>query len=51
MKSTRTLSMILLGIWLIIIGIIAVISIPLPFLNIVVALLAIAAGTLILLGR
>ena len=51
MKSTRNLSMILLGIWLILIGIIAVISIPLPFLNIIVALLAIAAGVLILLGR
>lgn len=51
MKSTRTLSMIFLGIWLILIGIIAVISIPLPFLNIIVALLAIAAGVLILLGR
>jgi hypothetical protein len=51
MKSTKNLGMILLGIWLVLTGLLAVISLPIPFLNIIMAFLAIGAGVLILLGR
>ena len=51
MKSTKNLGMILLGIWLILTGLLAIISIPIPFLNIIMAILAVAAGVLILLSR
>ena len=51
MKRTKNLGMILLGIWLILTGLLAVISIPIPSLNIIMAVLAIAAGALILLDR
>ncbi len=51
MRSTKNLGMILLGIWLILAGLLVIISIPIPFLNIIMAGLAIAAGVLILLGR
>lgn len=51
MKTTKNLGMILLGIWMLLTGLLAVISLPIPFLNIIMAFLAIAAGVLILLGR
>ncbi|MDD2371855.1 MAG: hypothetical protein PHQ32_07645 [Firmicutes bacterium] len=51
MKRTKHLGMILLGIWLLLKGLLELISIPIPFLNIIMAFLAIGAGTLILLDR
>ena len=49
MKLTRNLGMILLAIWLILTGLLQVVSIAIP--AVVMAVLAIAAGVLILLGR
>ncbi|MCL4487490.1 MAG: hypothetical protein M1132_06465 [Chloroflexi bacterium] len=49
MKLTRNLGMLLLAIYLILVGVSAFIS--LGQLSIVVAILAIAAGILILIGR
>jgi hypothetical protein len=51
MKLPKRLGMILLGIWLTLTGLQQVISIPIPSINIVMAILAIAAGILIMLGR
>jgi hypothetical protein len=51
MKLTRSLGMLLLGIWLILTGLLQVVSIPIPAIGSLLALLAIAAGVLILLGR
>jgi len=51
MKLPKRLGLILLGIWLIVTGLLQVIKIPIPSLNIIMAILAIAAGVLIMLGR
>jgi len=51
MKLTRKLGMLLLGIWLIVTGLLKVVSIPIPSIGIILAILAIAAGVFILLGR
>ena len=51
MKLTKKLGMLLLGIWLIISGLLQVVSIPIPAIEMIMAMLAIAAGVLILLGR
>jgi len=51
MRATRNLGMILLGIWLIVINLLQVVSIQIPHFSIVLALLGLAAGVLILLGR
>ena len=51
MKLTRSLGMLLLGIWLILTGLLQVVSIAIPAIGSLLALLAIAAGVLILLGR
>jgi hypothetical protein len=51
MKTTKNLGMLLLAIWLIATGILGVASISIPGAGIVLAVLAIAAGVLILLGR
>jgi hypothetical protein len=51
MKMTRNLGMLLLGIWLIVTGLLQVVSIPIGGLGILLSLLAIVAGILILLGR
>jgi len=48
---TRNLGMLLLGIWLILTGLAQVTSIPIPALGTLLALLAIVAGILILIGR
>jgi hypothetical protein len=48
---TRNLGMLLLGIWLILTGLSQVASIPIPALGTLLALLAIVAGVLILVGR
>ncbi len=51
MKITKNLGMLLLGIWLILTGLLGIVSIPIPFLNIIMAILALASGILILIGK
>jgi hypothetical protein len=51
MKLPKTLGMLLLGIWLIVTGLLQVVSIHVPAIGLILALLAIAAGALILVGR
>lgn len=51
MELTKKLGMLLLGIWLIVTGLLKVVSIPIPSMGIIMAILAIAAGVLILLGK
>ncbi|HEV8131397.1 MAG TPA: hypothetical protein VGQ81_09090 [Acidobacteriota bacterium] len=51
MKLTKNLGMLLLGIWLIVTGLLQVVSIAIQGIGALLALLAIAAGVLILLGR
>ncbi|HEY5585916.1 MAG TPA: hypothetical protein VIK78_15675 [Ruminiclostridium sp.] len=51
MKLTQKLGMLLLGIWLIMTGLLQVVSIPIPAIGTILAILAIAAGALILRGR
>ncbi len=51
MTLTKKLGMLLLGIWLIVTGLLQVVSIPIPSIGIILAILAIAAGVSILLGR
>jgi hypothetical protein len=49
--GTKNLGMLLLGIWLIATGILPFVSITFVNMGMVLAVLAIAAGVLILLGR
>jgi hypothetical protein len=51
MKVTKNLGMLLLGIWLILTGLIPVLNLGTPGLGVVRAVLAVAAGILILVGR
>ncbi len=51
MKLTRNLGMLLLGIWLIAGGLIPLLQLHFAGLGTIMAILAIAAGVLILLGR
>ncbi|MBU1747388.1 MAG: hypothetical protein KKA73_06835 [Chloroflexi bacterium] len=51
MKLTKNLGMLLLAIWLILTGLIALTSFTFTGLPIVMGILAIAAGILILIGR
>jgi len=51
MRLTKNLGMLLLAIWLIVTGLLAFVSISFPFMGQIMAVLAIAAGVLILLGR
>jgi hypothetical protein len=51
MKATKNLGMLLLAIWLIVTGVLQVVSISIPGVGTILAVLAIAAGVLILLGR
>jgi hypothetical protein len=51
MKLPKNLGMLLLGIWLIVTGLLQVFSIHIPAVGTILALLAIAAGFLILFGR
>ena len=50
-KLTKSLGMLLLGIWLILTGLMQVVTLPIPEMGFLMAVLAIAAGVLILLGR
>lgn len=51
LKLPKSLGMLLLGIWLIVTGLLQVVSIHIPAIGTLLALLAIAAGVLVLLGR
>jgi hypothetical protein len=51
MKITKKLGMLLLAIWLIVTGLLAFVSINFPYTSEILALLAIAAGVAILVGR
>jgi hypothetical protein len=51
MKLTKNLGMLLLSIWLILSGLIALISLSFQGLFLIMGILAIVAGILILLGR
>jgi hypothetical protein len=51
MMGNRNLGMLLLAIWLIVTGLTQVVSIPIPSIGIIQAILAIAAGVLLLLSR
>ncbi len=51
MKLTRNLGMLLLGIWLIITGLIPLLNFGFNGLGTLMAILAIVAGALIMLGR
>ena len=51
MRLTKNLGFLLLGIWLIVTGILQVVTISIPAIGTILAILAIAAGVLILLGR
>jgi hypothetical protein len=51
MRLTQNVGMLLLGIWLILTGLLQIASISIPGIGIILALLAIVAGILILIGR
>ncbi len=51
MKITKNLGMLLLAIWLILTGVIALLSLSFSGLPLIMAILAIAAGVLILLEK
>lgn len=51
MKLTKSLGMILLGIWLILTGLMQIANLQIPGMGFLMAVLAIVAGVLILLGR
>jgi hypothetical protein len=51
MKITRNIGMLLLAIWLIATGLISILSLSFTGLGVIMAILAIAAGIFILIGR
>jgi hypothetical protein len=51
MNITKNLGMLLLAIYLIVVGIVGLGVVTIPSLHIVVAILALAAGILILIGK
>jgi len=51
MKLTKKLGMTLLGVWLTATGLLQVISISIPSIGTIMAILAIASGLLLLLGK
>ena len=51
MRSTKNMGMLLLGIWLILSGVLQVVGLGIPLIGTLMALLAIVAGILILMGR
>ena len=50
-KLTKNLGILLLGIWLIVTGLLQVVSVAIPAIGTILALLAIVAGVSLLLGR
>ena len=51
MRMTKNLGMLLLGIWLIITGLVPLLNLSLAGLGTLMAVVAVAAGALILVGR
>jgi hypothetical protein len=51
MRVTKSTGMLLLSIWLILTGLLGVVNFSFSGLDIIMAILAIAAGVLLLLGR
>jgi hypothetical protein len=51
LNLTNRLGMLLLGIWLIVSGLLTALSVGNPIVHVLLALLAIAAGIFIVLGR
>ena len=51
MKLTKSLGMTLLGVWLIVTGLLQVVSISIPYIGLIMAVIAIVAGLLILVGK
>ena len=51
LKVTKSIGMLSLGIWLILTGLLTVFSVGNPVVHVLLALLAIAAGVFIVLGR
>jgi hypothetical protein len=51
MKLTKKSGLTLLGIWLILTGLLQVFSIQIPYIGIILSILAICAGGLLLLGK
>jgi len=51
MQLTKDRGMLWLGVGLILLGLLQVVSIPIPAIRIILAVLAIVAGVLVLLGR
>ena len=51
MKITKSIGMLLLSIWLILTGLLQLVKFSFSGLEIIMAILAIAAGVLLLLGR
>jgi hypothetical protein len=51
LNLTKSLGMLLLGIWLIVSGMLTVLSVGNPVVHVLLALLAVAAGIFIVLGR
>ena len=51
MRVTKNLGMVLLAIWLSLTGLLQLVSIAIPAIGTIMAVLALAAGVLILLGR
>ncbi len=51
MKVTRNLGMLLLGVWLIATGLIPLLNVSFSGLGTIMAVIAIAAGVLIIVGR
>jgi hypothetical protein len=51
MRLPKNLGMVLLGVWLIVTGLLRFVAVPVPALGTIMAVLAIAAGVLLLLGR
>ncbi|MFC1835550.1 hypothetical protein ACFL2Q_12565 [Thermodesulfobacteriota bacterium] len=51
LKVTKSLGMLLLGIWLIVTGLLTALSVGNPMVHVLLALFGIAAGVLIVLDR
>ncbi len=51
LNLTKSLGMLLLGIWLIVTGLLTALSVGNPIVHVLLALLAVAAGVLIVLNR
>jgi hypothetical protein len=51
MKITKNIGFLLLGVWLIITGLLQVVVLPIPSIDIILSILAIASGIMIVLSK